>query len=264
MGNVNVKFKMGKRRVGKKTLMHPGYLRSELGKFNPDVLGIGNIAAKSKQIDAIAAAFDLSGFTRFCSQVDPHLSLPRFLNSFLGWLFDEIKSELEIKAESEEDRLYLWTELPFFAKFTGDGVMFLWDAENMSTIRICNIVVSMDNICGSYHRKFVPGMKKHLSHVPIDLRCGVARGMVCTVGKGGDYVGPCINIASRLQKLSSMRICISLRGIDFEEGMGKETAEKYTVKSVPIRGIGEGELVIVDKEQFEKLPKRDKEFFGDT
>ena len=77
-------------------------------------------------------------------------------------------------------------------------------------------------------------------------------------------MGPCINIASRLQKLSNLGICVSIRGIDFEEGMRKETAEKYMVKSVPIRGIGKGELVIVQKWEFEKLPKRDKVIFKDV
>ena len=62
--------------------------------FNPDVLGLGDIGTASKQVEALAAMFDLSGFTNFCGQVDPHLAVPEYLSSFLDWQFGEIKKGL--------------------------------------------------------------------------------------------------------------------------------------------------------------------------
>ena len=58
-----------------------------LEKFNPPVLGLGNIDAPSREVEAIAAVFDLSRFTSFCNQVDPHLAVPQYLSRFLEWLF---------------------------------------------------------------------------------------------------------------------------------------------------------------------------------
>ena len=107
-------------------------------------------------------------------------------------------------------------------------------------------------------------MKKELSHIPRSLRCGVACGTVYSVGNGEDCIGACINIASSLQKLSNLKICTSKMGIDLAKGMKEETAKKYMVKSVAIRGIGRDELVIVEKQDFERLPKRDRLIFKDV
>ena len=57
-------------------------------KFNPAMLDLGDIDSPSQEIEAIAAVFDLSGFTRFCNQVDAYLAIPKFLNDFLNWFFN--------------------------------------------------------------------------------------------------------------------------------------------------------------------------------
>ncbi|MGB5924888.1 MAG: hypothetical protein WBH01_02195 [Dehalococcoidia bacterium] len=238
------------------------YSEAALEGFNPKVLGLGNIGQRSRRTDVIAAVFDLAGFTGFCSQVDPHLILPRFLKEFLDWLFGDIKSEFEERRFGE--KVLLYSDLPFFAKFTGDGVVFLWDTANMDMRKVCNVLVIAEHIWDNYSKAFAPKAKRYLSQVPKALKCGLACGLVCSVGKGEDYVGACINIASRLQKLSNMRFCCSQRGINIEEGMLKKTQEAYVTKRVSIRGIGSDERVIVGKSDFEKLSKRDKAIFKDV
>lgn len=228
-------------------------------KFNPDVLGLGDISMRSTEVEVIASVFDLSGFTNFCNQRDPHLSVPKYLSRFLGWLFDEIKKEFV--QESYKEGKQLWAELPFLAKFLGDGILFLWDTNNMDEIEICNIVVSLKDICEAYLNSFYPEIKKILIEPPNILRCGIARGRVFSVGNGEDYVGPCINIASRLQKLSLLTFCVSCTGFDFEKHMAEETAARYILKSVSLRGIGENELVWVFKKEFDKLPQEEKNLF---
>ena len=262
MGTINIKCERKNIELEGKTYACPYYGKSELAGFSPVVLGLGDIGKPSKETDVIATAFDLAEFTIFCSQVDPHLSLPRFLKEFLNWLFMTMKSHLEIKRLGEE--VALFSKLPFFAKFTGDGVLFLWNTKSMDMRMICNIVNTSMSVCYLYDSDFVKKMKKHVPHIPRSLRCGVARGMVCSVGNGKDYVGPCINIASRLQKESNVRFCFSKRGIDFEEGMLKGVAALHVVKSMSIRGIGEDELVVVPKVEFEKLPDEDKALFGEV
>jgi len=262
MGTVNIKSKRKTIKVKGKTKLGIIYEKSKLEEFGPEVLGLGYIGAKSRQISVIAGAFDLSGFTDFCSQVDPYLSTPRFLNEFLNWIFEKIKSELKLRSIGEEIAFY--SELPFFAKFMGDGVLFLWNRKNMDDIMICNIVTVLEDVCTKYEYDFVKKITGILSYFPKRLRCGVASGNVCSVGNGEDYVGPCINIASRLLKLSNLEICISRRGIEFEEGMTRATRKEHIVKSLPIRGIGEEELVIVVKSDFEDLPPEEKAIFKEV
>lgn len=259
MGTINIELE--KTVVEERGKKYAYYLCSgdALQRFNPMILGLGNIGEKSRRIDVIAAVFDLGGFTNFCSQVDPHLSLPRFLKEFLDWLFQIIKSEFEEKRFGE--KVLLYADLPFFGKFMGDGVLFLWNTANMDMRKICNVMIIAEHICDEYSEIFVPQAKKYLSHVPKSLKCGLARGQVCSVGNGEDYVGPCINIASRLQKLSNVVICCSQRGIDFEEGMVKKGSEIYVTKSVSIRGVGSDERVMIRKYEFEKLSKKERTIF---
>lgn len=228
-------------------------------QFTPHVLGLGDIRSPAKQVEALAAVFDLSGFTNFCNQVDPHLAVPEYLSRFLDWLFDEIRTELTAKNYARVKAL--WAELPFLAKFLGDGVLFLWDTTNMSDTRICNIVTSLCDICDEYRDSFYSEIKMEVVNLPTMLRCGIARGRVFSVGNGQDYVGPCINIASRLQRLSRLTFCFPRRGFDVEEYMHESMAETLVEKCITIRGIGENELVWVRKEEFHNLTDKEKELF---
>jgi class 3 adenylate cyclase len=227
--------------------------------FSPEVLGLGDISTRAEQIQALAAVFDLSGFTKFCSQVDPHLAVPEYLSRFLNWLFSEVKTGLFKERFAKET--WLWASLPFFAKFLGDGLLFLWDTREASGAETCNIVTTLWEICDNYVHEFYKDIKRSVTIPPDFLRCGISQGTVLSVGNGEDYVGPCINIAARLQKLSSLTFCVSRRGFDFEKDMPKETSDKYMLKSVSLRGIGEEELVWVRKEQFYLLTDDEKALF---
>jgi class 3 adenylate cyclase len=244
---------------GKKSIKLVALDNEQFDRFNPGVLGLGDIGAPSKQVDALAAVFDLEGFTSFCSQVDPHLAVPEYLSRFIDWQFNEIRNGLV--RESREGEKILWASLPFLAKFTGDGVLFLWDTKNMSGSEIGNVVTALWEICANYGRVFYPTIRRLVVQPPKALRCGIARGMVVSVGNGEDYVGPCINIASRLQKLGMLTFCLSRRGFDIEKYMPDETAAKYALKAVVLRGIGEDELVWVRAEEFNSLPEEAKALF---
>lgn len=230
-----------------------------LARFNPDVLGLGDIKLPSARVEALAAVFDLSGFTAFCSQVDPHLSVPEYLSRFLDWLFDGIKKRF-VKGSCEGGK-DLWADLPFLAKFLGDGVLFLWDTKEIGGIGICNVVTVLHDMSLEYVEDFYPRIKKVVAKPPNTLRCGIARGSVFSVGNGEDYVGPCVNIASRLQKLSLLTFCVCRKGFDFEKE-NESLAQIYVVKTISLRGIGEDELVWVRKKEFDGLPEKEKELFG--
>ena len=221
-------------------------------KFNLDVLGLGNVSSPSTPTEAIAAVFDLQGFTNFCKQIEPHLSVPKYLNSFLDWLMKQLRDEMR-RNEQDAD-VIIWSDLPFFVKFLGDGMLVLWDCTQMNDVLQRNVIVSMYQICLNYGAKFLPTLKAKMVDPPPILRCGVARGTVFSVGEGQDYVGSCINMAARLQKLPGLSFCFNRRGFDLESaGVVSFFTEHITIRQVSIRGIGDHELIGIIKSEADKL-----------
>src|SRR5438105_699717 len=243
--------------------LRPILSRSAFDRFDERILGLGDINKSAEPVDAICIVYDLEGFTAFSRQVDPHLAVPHFMSRFLSWLFAELKRRYF--REEVEGGVKLYARLPFFAKFMGDGVMFLWDTKDLPRGSLTNIPMIANIISESYKRDFAPQMSREFSDVPRKLRVGVARGRVFAVGGGSDYVGPCINIASRLQKIgSTIRFCMAKRGWSADEVIVDENnREIFVLKSVPIRGIGETELVYIERKEYDQLPVDEKVLFRD-
>jgi hypothetical protein len=235
----------------------------EFEKFNPSVLGLGDLSKSSKSIDALVAFMDLQGFTDFCNQVDSHLVIPEFLTKYLEWLF---KSIVNISKEGEyKTHVKIWGSLPFYSKFLGDGILFIWKTENSGGVNgLFNISRHLLKITNLYKSEFLPTIKHSVVKPPIILRCGIARGQIITVGDGNDFVGSCINIAARIQKVSLLSFAISRRGFDLDTVKESEFYTLLTLKKYPIRGIGSEELIYVRKDEFKKLPPIEKEQFQNT
>ena len=230
--------------------------------FNTSLLGVGDLTQASIATDAIAAVFDLEGFTNFCKQIEPHLSVPLFLSEFLSWLMEQIKEEM-IK-EMLEAGAILWSPLPFFIKFMGDGILVLWDSSEMGDVARRNVIVSLYSICQRYTKVFLPKIQGKVVEPPSILRCGVARGTVYSVGNGNDFVGSCINMAARIQKLPGSTFAFNRRGFDIEgSNVVKFFKEKVTVRRVSIRGIGENELIAILKPEFDSMKATDKKIYRD-
>ena len=240
-----------------------------LKDFSANLLGLGDLTTPSKPLDVLAVLFDLEGFTNFTRQVDPQLTVPEFISEFLIWLFDKIKDEIVLNKKQKQ----LWAELPFFSKFMGDGVLFLWklDLDKIIAIDqtrptkqiqyeiqefICNIIATLLDVCNQYNYFLKHASQKYVS-LPSRLRCGISRGTVIPIGNGSDFVGPCINIASRLQKFYGLSFVFSARGID-SNGFSDDYNGKFSKKRSAIRGIGENELVYVLKDELETLDQKDK------
>lgn len=230
----------------------------DFDKFSETILNLGNIENKSKLTNGLSIMFDLEGFTSFCKQIDPQLAVPEYLSEFLKWIFKRIKEELIEKKHIEGYQIY--APFPFLSKFLGDGILFLWDTENMDEMEITNIVVSMLNICEEYVAEFYPDISYRIIDAPKKLRCGIARGAIYSVGNGVDFVGPCINMSARLQKLSTLGFCFSRRGIN-PSVMSENFEKKFINKKVNIRGIGENEIVCILKSEFELLTAEEKKLF---
>ena len=129
-----------------------------MGTLHTSLLGVGDLAQPATSTDAIAAVFDLEGFTNFCKQIEPQLSVPLFLSQFLSWLMDDVKNEM-VKDIAPEG-FNVWSPLPFFVKFMGDGILFLWDSSDMSEANRRNVVVSLHQVCDHYSSGFLSEIRK--------------------------------------------------------------------------------------------------------
>lgn len=233
--------------------------KEKFESFNEDILGLGKIGVKSEQTNAISVLFDLEGFTNFCKQIDPHLAVPEFLSEFLKWLFEQVRKELIVETYPEGYRTY--SELPFLSKFMGDGILFLWNTDGLSEVKIMNIVCSMLEICRKYKLDFYKKISKKIVSPPSKLRCGIARGAIYSVGNGNDFVGPCINMSARLQKLNSLTFAFSRRGLNPDNN--GSYSKNFVTKKSDIRGIGADELVCILKSEFDKLVKVEQDKFSE-
>lgn len=239
--------------------VHAAISNEDISKFTPEILGLGDISRDGRARDVIAVIFDLQGFTSFCNQLDPQLVVPEYLSKFLNWLFDTLRTNFT--KEEQTDITILWGGLPFYAKFMGDGVLFLWDTKGLSNNGIGNVVIQLIKTCQEYVNKFYVEAQRKFSEVPPRLRCGVARGQVIPVGNGEDFVGPCINMAARLQKLGNLSFVVSRRGFDPEGYLHQSWAKNFVVKKTSIRGISQNELVCIFKTEFDTLTEADMDLF---
>ena len=230
-------------------------------KFNSSILGLGDIKAPCEETEAVAAVFDLSGFTTFCNQVDAYLTIPSFLNTFFDWFFNSIIQGL---TDEEGGRTYFWADLPVLVKFTGDGLLVVWNAYRMKDDQLCRLAATLYNICYAYRRDFYPKIKMSVNKPPAVLRCGLARGKVFGIGNGHDYIGHCINAASRLAGLNPLTFCFPNRGFPVQEYMPPEYAQLFVPKYVSVRGVGDNELVWIVKEEFDNLPEKSRIQFRST
>ncbi len=143
--------------------------------------------------------------------------------------------------------------------------MFIWDIKNLKSYAIDNIPSICNNVLIDYSTKFYNDIKSEYIDVPLKLRCGLARGRITSIGDGADYVGPCINIAARLQKLSKLDFAVLKKGFDLSpwlEGGKLKSKDPYIIKKTHLRGIGD-ELVYIKKRGYDELDPEEKKLFQD-
>jgi len=171
-----------------------------------------------------------------------------------------LRNEMRHTERGEDVTVY--SVLPFFVKFLGDGLLVLWDCDAMGEVAQRNVVVSLYVLCRNYRSKFLPTLKGKMVEPPPVLRCGVARGTVLSIGDGQDYVGSCINMAARLQKLPGISFAFNRRGFNLEgEGVVNFFIDRITIRQVSIRGIGEHELVGILKSEADNLSPEDQKSY---
>ena len=228
----------------------------EFKKFNSSLLDLGDISADGESIEALAAVFDLEGFTAFCNQIDPHLVIPEFLQAFLDWLFKSLSSEFVQIRKSRS--VVLWCRPPSMRNFW-EMVFYYCGIPTTSILQLTgNVVDILRCICQDYAQNFLPQIRKSVVGAPSRLRCGIARGRVISIGEGRDFVGPCINVAARVQKLGQFSFCFPKRGFNLAKHFTEDSVADFVLIQSAVRGLGECELLYVLKKEFEALPQGEK------
>jgi class 3 adenylate cyclase len=218
----------------------------------------------------IAMIYDLEGFSRFFNQPDVQDYVPKFLNlvsealsiTIYGgnayWL--PIPENLEPLAVS-----------PVHEKFLGDGAMYIWlesGGEPLTTSFVTTLCNRLWNL-----KKFFPTLLKTafdqlpVVDLPTRVRFGVARGTIYELSRkdsdASEYIGFCMNLASRLQKYCPALDFIASARI----GLAQERLDKHgylRVVATHIKGFPR-EIVIVDKAEWTALdPSARDELFEEV
>jgi class 3 adenylate cyclase len=230
--------------------------KTAFDNFGPDFLNLDQLLRQNTTFEGLAVILDLKDFTGFCDQRDPHHEVPKFLDKFVKWFFRALGTEL--LDHYDRDDAVVWSHLPIFGKFLGDGVLLLWEATDLSKEARRNLVQAFDVICNDYERVFLRKVKAEFTRPPSKLRCGIAQGQVTSIAGGKDYVGLCINIASRLQKLADDTFSFGFTKKGLEETEGSDWYHDFRLIKIPIRGVAKEELIYVLKREFRSLSKKDR------
>lgn len=219
-------------------------------------LGFKPQASRAK--NGVALIFDLEGFSKFFNQPDVQDYVPKFLNHVLDAM-SLIFFGGKLYWEGDEAKRAL-TLAPIHEKFMGDGALYLWTPspgeEKFSNYFITVLVNRLHEL----KRNFPEVIKHAADDVPVfdlpqKIRFGLARGTIYELthkgSKGKEYIGFCINLASRLQKYCPDLGFIASARIGLPETLLKRWG--YTkVIATQIKGFPK-EIVIVDEVEFNLL-----------
>ena len=230
-----------------------------------DTVRFDSVASRPKH--GLAVVYDLEGFSQFFNQPDVQDYVPKFINivseavsiSLFGgdayWLN---------RADKTVDPL----NPPIHEKFLGDGALYLWLHSEQSPVDT-EFVVGLCNNLWNLKIRFDRVVQRAYDELPVvdlpkRIRFGVARGTIYELRRRGtkqhEYIGFCLNLASRLQKycpelgfIASARVGLPRAQLE---------AHKYTrVVAKSIKGFPR-EVVLVDSDEYEQLSdaRRDELF----
>jgi class 3 adenylate cyclase len=219
---------------------------------------------------AIVMTFDLEGFSQFFSQPDVHNYVPKYLNVVMEALDLIINGgDLYWGSDTKIKKFKVGKSMPkpMHSKFLGDGALYVWRYHDFTAATIINLVNSLFNFANGFEKV----VQKATEDVPVvdypkRIRIGISAGSVYKLTYSNsnkeEYIGYCINLASRLQNYCrELGFLVSARLSLSSSQLQKDDYVK--VVATKIKGFPR-ELVIVDKASFINLSEtRRNELFED-
>jgi class 3 adenylate cyclase len=211
-----------------------------------------------KPHNGLAMIFDLQGFSKFANQPDVHVFVPRYLNAVIAAVETCISGGEAYWLSKPEQYLPMFI-LPVHRKFMGDGMLYLWSLEKVPNSKVPGFVTRLCNRLWHLKARF-NRVNKACGTVPVTnfpsrIRFGLARGgiseLTCRDQEAKEYIGVCINLASRLQHYCPDIGFIASARLDLRA----QVLERHDYKRVvakKIKGFPK-EVVIVDRQEYEQL-----------
>jgi hypothetical protein len=213
----------------------------------------------------VALIFDLGNFSQFFTQPDVQEYVTKFLNIIFEAMSIVIFGGVEYYTPEKTELKPLLT--PVHAKFLGDGALYLWNPTLEESPEFSqNLVNRLWNL-QNWYPEILANARIHVPVVelPSSIRFGVSRGTVYELTrKDGDkeYIGFCINLASRLQRYCPELNFLASARINVEQSF-LDTWRYKRVVAKSMRGFPR-EVVIVDQGEFDRLDSRARsELFED-
>lgn len=212
----------------------------------------------SRPKHAFALVYDLEGFSRFFNQPDVHEYVPKFLNR----VSEAVRRVIfggDAYWTDYGNKLQPLSLQPTHEKFLGDGALYLWTEGPANKInpvfvgQLCNRLWDLKSTFGEIVQRATE--TSPVVDLPQRIRFGLARGTVYELRRKGsrqkEYIGFCINLASRLQKYCPDLGFIASARIRLPEATREKSG--YTrVVAKQIKGFPK-EIVIVDQAEYEGL-----------
>lgn len=212
------------------------------------------IASQPKE--ALVLIFDLEGFSRFFSQPDANLYVPKFINRIFDAMSIIIKGGKHYWTIPGGDDTIAGFSNPVHTKYMGDGALYIWILEDVTRDDVVYFINRLWNL-KSFFKNVISRCSEDVPVVdlPSRIRFGLAAGSIYELtyenSKKKEYVGYCINLASRLQGYCRELGFIASARINFPE---KELDKHGYIKVVAKKLSGfPKEIVVVDKNEFDRL-----------
>jgi class 3 adenylate cyclase len=212
----------------------------------------------------LVVVYDLEGFSHFFTQPDVQEYVPLFINhvsevisgciyggSTDYWAHDKLMDPLP--------------SLPVHEKYLGDGAMYIWleAGENRISEKLVRTLCNRLWNVKTNFKKIVEAASDMLPvvDVPSRIRFGVAGGTIYELDRKNssahEYIGFCINLASRLQKYCPELGFIASARVGLPQATLK-TNKYIKVVARAIRGFPR-EVVIVDEGEWAALGPSSRE-----
>ncbi len=212
----------------------------------------------TERVRGIALVFDLQGFSAFFNQPWAKSSTPRYLDM----VFSAVSTELFGGRRFWGDKASVGHfPHPVHQKFMGDGMLYIWTPPAGQEKFPDDFVVELTRrLCG-FKTQFplineaCKGPIPYTFTLPEQIRFGVAGGLIYELARKDsdekEYMGFCINLASRLQGYCPGMSLILSAGLQLPEQAAKQFGLVPAV-ATDIKGFEE-EDVLVYRAELEKL-----------
>ena len=201
--------------------------------------------------------FDLEGFSKFFNQPDVNDYVPKYLNE----IFNAVNICLEggdayWRMKSLRKNPYEPLPMPIHVKYLGDGGMYIWRYSDLKKEEIIYIINRLWILANNFEKVNLRATEViPVSDMPKRIRFGIAAGSAYKLtyedSDEEEYIGYCINLASRLQSYCrEIGFIVSAR-LDVSNQLLQEFDYKKVVAS-NIKGFPQ-EIVIVDRNDYDNM-----------